>query len=298
MEDLIFDIEKFAVHDGPGIRTVVFMKGCPLHCIWCHNPESQSFGQELLYDARKCMSCGRCVQVCQQKCHSIVDGAHIFNRAQCIACGRCASNCPAEALEAVGKSMSINDVMNSVLADKVFYDNSNGGLTLSGGEPLAHFDFTKALLEAAKNAGIHTCIETCGYAAQEKVRALLPCVDLWLWDVKSTPDMHRQLTGVESTLILENLRMIDEAGAKICLRCPLIPGINDSNEHLQQIADLANSLKGCQRIDIEPYHPLGEGKALKLGREMTFHAEQPSASRVMEYYDFLKKRTSIPIHKP
>ncbi len=274
------------------------MKGCPLHCIWCHNPESQSFNQELLYDARKCMSCGRCVQVCPQKCHSIVDGRHILDRAQCIACGKCASNCPGEALEAVGMPMSVKDVMDSVLTDKVFYDNSNGGITLSGGEPLAHFEFTKALLEAAKNAGIHTCIETCGYAAQEKIRALLPCVDLWLWDVKSSPDAHRQLTGVESVLILENLRMIDEAGAKIWLRCPLVPGINDSNEHLQHIADLANSLKGCQRIDIEPYHPLGEGKTFKLGRENTFHAEQPSASKVLEYYDFMKARTDIPIYKP
>ena len=298
MEALVFDIEKFAVHDGPGIRTVVFMKGCPLRCVWCHNPESQSFKKELFFTPEKCIGCGWCVSACPQKCHIITEGRHLFDREKCVACGRCASKCYAEALEAVGKRMSVEEVMKSVLADKLFYDNSNGGITLSGGEPLAHYDFTLELLEASKAAGLHTCIETCGYAAPEKVRTLLPFVDLWLWDVKATPEMHKELTGVEFQPILDNLRMIDEAGAKMWLRCPLVHGVNDSEAHLLQIAELANSLRGCQRIDIEPYHPLGEGKAQRLGRSNVFHAEFTDKSIVKEYEKTLKAHTNVQVYSP
>lgn len=298
MEALVFDIEKFAVHDGPGIRTVVFIKGCPLRCVWCHNPESQSFKTELFFTPEKCIGCGWCVSACQQKCHLIQDGRHLFDREKCVACGRCASKCYAEALEVVGKRMSVEEVMKSVLADKLFYDNSNGGVTLSGGEPMANIEFTYELLKASKTAGLHTCIETCGFAPPDNVHALLPLVDLWLWDVKATPEMHKRLTGVEFQLILDNLRMIDEEGAKMWLRCPLVHGVNDSNEHLLQIAKLASSLHGCERIDIEPYHPLGEGKAQRLGRSDIFHAEFTSKEIVKEYESILKAHTSVQVYSP
>ena len=181
---IVFDIEKFAVHDGPGIRTVVFIKGCPLHCRWCHNPESQSFEPELLFDSGKCTMCGKCVSVCPQNCHSITDGKHSFNRADCIQCGKCPESCPAEALKAVGRKMSVSEVMAEVEKDRVFYQNSGGGITLSGGDPLAHFAFSSALLKAAKASGIHTAVETSGFAPWERIDELLPLVDLWLWDIK------------------------------------------------------------------------------------------------------------------
>ena len=228
---LIFDIEKFAVHDGPGIRTVVFLKGCPLRCIWCHNPESQSFEQERMASA---------------------DGR--------------------SPPETVGRPMTVEEVMDQVRKDKAFYDNSGGGLTVSGGEPLAHFEFTRELLAAAKSEGIHTAVETSGLAPRERIEALLPLVDLWLWDVKAHPSQHKELIGVEVAPILDNLAFIAEHGAKIILRCPLVPGVNDSDEALQHIRRLSKNTSGVIRVDIEPYHPMGEDKNRRLGRTGFFTA--------------------------
>ena len=181
---LIFDIEKFAVHDGPGIRTVVFLKGCPLHCLWCHNPESHSFEPELLFHDTKCTQCRRCSVVCPKDCHAFgEDGQHRIDRERCLHCGRCTTECPTGALEIAGKPMTVPQVMEEVLADKVFYDHSGGGLTISGGEPLAHADFTRELLAASRQAGVNTCVETSGYAPWTQIEPLIPLVDLWLWDV-------------------------------------------------------------------------------------------------------------------
>ncbi|MBR4611178.1 MAG: glycyl-radical enzyme activating protein [Kiritimatiellae bacterium] len=230
MKTLVFDIEKFAVHDGPGIRTVVFLKGCPLRCLWCHNPESQSFEQETMEG---------------------VNGGPP---------------------ETVGKAMTVEEVMASVRKDKPFYDSSDGGLTISGGEPLAHFEFTRALLAAAKAEGIHTAVETSGFAPRERIEALLPLVDLWLWDVKAPPAIHKKLIGVEAAPILDNLAFIAACGAAIVLRCPLVPGVNDSDEALAHIVNLAKKTPGVRKIDIEPYHPMGEGKSRRLGRTGYFTA--------------------------
>ena len=231
MNNLIFDIEKFAVHDGPGIRTVVFLKGCPLRCLWCHNPESQSFEPEQM---------------------ASVDG-----------------KAPPET---VGRAMTVEEVMAEVRKDKPFYDNSGGGLTVSGGEPLAHFEFTRELLAAAKGEGIHTAVETSGFAPRERIEALLPLVDLWLWDVKAPPSLHRKLVGVEAAPILDNLAFLASRGAKSILRCPLVPGVNDSDEALRHIRRLFETTPGVLRIDIEPYHPMGEDKNRRLGRTDWFRA--------------------------
>ena len=230
MTTLVFDIEKFAVHDGPGIRSVVFLKGCPLRCRWCHNPESQSFGQETMAG---------------------VNGGPP---------------------ETVGRPMTVEEVMESVRRDKPFYDSSGGGLTVSGGEPLAHFEFTCALLAAAKGEGIHTAIETSGFAPRERIEALLPLVDLWRWDVKAPPELHDKLTGVPAAPILGNLDFIASRGAEIVLRCPLVPGVNDSDAALAHIAHLAKATSCVRRVEIEPYHPLGEGKSRRLGRADCFTA--------------------------
>ena len=295
---VVFDIEKFAVHDGPGIRTVVFMKGCPLHCLWCHNPESQSFQPEIFFMPEKCTACGRCAVPCPRHCHVFRDGVHSFERTHCIKCGKCADACLTGALENTGRIMSVSEVMRQVLADRLFYENSGGGVTLSGGEPLAHFAFSLALLKRAKSEGIHTAVETCGYASKEKVSALLPYVDLWLWDVKAAPDSHLRLTGVSAGPVLENLYCIDAAGTAIVLRCPLVPGINDRDEDLLHIAELAESLHHVRRIDLEPYHPLGESKSRHLGRSEVFHADFVPAEKIKEYARIIGTHTSVKIHHP
>ncbi|MBR6372760.1 MAG: glycyl-radical enzyme activating protein, partial [Victivallales bacterium] len=187
-------------------------------------------------------------------------------------CGLCAESCPTDALKLLGRRMSVDEVMRDVMKDQVFYEHSGGGITLSGGEPLAHFDFSSSLLRAAKAAGLHTAVETSGFASWEHIQALIPMVDLWLWDVKTIPEKHEKLTGMPAELILDNLKNLDQARASIILRCPLIPGVNDSDAELMHIAALANECSHVQRIDLEPYHPLGEGKSQKLGRNNIFHS--------------------------
>ena len=292
---VVFDIEKFAVHDGPGIRTVVFLKGCPLRCIWCHNPESQAFEPEVLLDNAKCTRCGSCAAVCPQNCHQITGAEHAFVRTGCRHCGRCMDYCPTEALKLAGREMSVSEVLTEVLKDEPFYRNSGGGLTLSGGEPLARFEFTSALLEAAKQAKLHTAIETSGFAPWEHIKALLHLTDLWLWDVKAAPDRHEELTGVPAGPILENLAKLDGSGAAIVLRCPLVPGVNDDEMALRHIADTANKFSHVQRIDLEPYHPLGEGKGRELGRNEVFHADFASADDKKRWCDTLTALTRTPV---
>ncbi|MBR4957477.1 MAG: glycyl-radical enzyme activating protein, partial [Lentisphaeria bacterium] len=253
---VVFDIQKFSVHDGPGIRTTVFVKGCPLRCQWCHNPESQSMRPEIFFTPEKCVGCGRCAAVCPEKCHHLTQ-SHLFDRDQCRRCGKCAGVCLPEALELAGRSVTVAETLAKVLEDKIFYETSGGGMTVSGGEPMMQFDFALELARKAKENGLHVAMETCGFAPQENFEAILPYIDLFLFDIKSTdPEKHRKFTGPDFTLIHENLRMIDRCGKKFRLRCPLIPGVNDSEKELAGIAALANTLDNVQGIDIEPYHPL------------------------------------------
>ena len=290
----VFDIKKFAIHDGPGIRTTVFMKGCPLRCVWCHNPESISPEIEISLVEHKCIGCGWCFENCPNQGHQMVDGKRVFDRSKCIRCGLCASRCYADALEVIGKEMCVSEVITEVMKDKPFYDNSDGGMTLSGGEPMLQFEFTKALLVAAKEQGLHCCLDTCGFAPFECYREILQYVDIFLYDLKNTdPDRHKEFTGVPLQPILDNLRSLSDAGATIWLRCPIIPGINDREEHLIATGMIAESLPGIKQVTVHPYHPLGSSKSKNIGKDYSLSDKDFAAREdVAKWVEMIASQTS------
>ncbi len=295
---LIFNIQRFSVNDGPGIRTNVFFKGCPLNCLWCHNPESKSVKPELGFVVSKCIGCGHCLTQCPGRCHTMEHGEHVIDRTKCLACRACERFC-AGALEIMGREMTVDEVLSEVMKDEIFYKTSNGGMTVSGGEPMIQFPFITELLRAAKDRGLTCCMETCGFAAWARFEEIMPFVDLFLYDVKETdPARHREYTGADNALILENLRRLDGAGAKTVLRCPIIPGLNDRDDHFAAVARLADSLKNVQGIDIEPYHPLGKTKCENLGRDYPLAGLSfPDKAQVQAWIDALAAQTRVPVRQ-
>ena len=293
----VFDIQKFSLHDGPGIRTTVFLKGCPLHCRWCHNPESQSFRPELLFDRQRCIGCQACAAVCREHCHTFRDEVHRLERSRCIGCGHCIAVCPTRALSMAGRLPSSDEIVKTVLEDRLFYEESYGGVTLSGGEPLAQPEFALEILTELQNAGIHTAVETCG-AVPPTVLARFPeKVNLWLFDIKAAPEKHQALTGTPADGILSNLRFLAEQGAALILRCPLIPGLNDSEADLTYLADLADRLPGVLALEVEPHHPLGLDKYVKLDRVPQYQGDAPSDDMVRHWLAALGQRCRVPVRK-
>jgi len=261
----VFDLSRYCLNDGPGIRTTVFLKGCPLRCVWCHNPESQSIRPEILFSSNHCVKCGACVAVCPQGCHTI-EGEHSFDREKCLGCGRCATACPTNALRIVGKTVTAEEIIAQVRKDKSFFNASGGGLTVSGGEPTVQIDFLEQLLILAKREGIGTAVETCGYASQRSFERIAPYTDYFLFDYKeSDPEKHFFFTGKKPLLILENLSFLDRIGANIILRIPLIPGYNATTEHLNGIREVVQTFRSIQKVEVLPYHPLGVSKEAELG---------------------------------
>lgn len=270
----VFNIQRFCTHDGPGIRTVVFLKGCPLRCAWCHNPESQSAHTQILFDGDKCIGCSSCARLCTNGANIWQDGEHIYHRDVCNLCLACVNACPSGALELCGKGVSTQEVIEALLRDKDFYEESGGGITLSGGEPLMQYEFCLEVLQMAKKENLHTAIETSGYC-QKSLDEIRKYIDLWLYDIKlATEEEHLKYTGVSNSVITQNLCRLDFLGAQIILRCPIIPEVNLNKDHFDFIAELANSLNSVIGIQFAPYHPLGIEKAKKLGKAQAYTSSE------------------------
>ncbi len=253
----IFDIQRGSYVDGPGIRTTVFFKGCNLHCAWCHNPESQGFKPQMMFYKNKCTGCGKC----KEKCPNMLE--------KCNLCGRCTLFCPQEAREICGKEYTVREVFREIIQDKTFYDNSNGGVTFSGGECMLQIDFLAEILKACKENGIHTAVDTAGYIPFEHFLRILPFTDLFHYDIKIFDSQkHKTYTGVENDLILENLRKLLSTGKDVWIRIPIIGGVNDTVEEMRRIKAFLVSCGVPKKIDLLPYHEIGNHKYVALGKEL------------------------------
>jgi len=280
----VFDVQRYSIHDGPGIRTTVFLKGCPLTCLWCQNPESQLRRSQLFFLADRCQGCGVCVSVCPNGAVKLVDGKSLTDRDLCDGTGTCVPACPNEARSLVGRRATASEIFREVAADAIFYESSGGGVTLSGGEPLAQSTFSAALLGLCREAGFHTAVETCGHASWRAVSEVVPLADLVLFDFKHMdPQAHSRCTGVSNDLILDNARRIHhELGKAMIARVPIVPGYNDSTENISAVAKfVADEFGGSVAVNLIPYHRMGGSKLERLGRSADELDITPPASEHM-----------------
>jgi pyruvate formate lyase activating enzyme len=263
----IFDIRKYSVHDGPGIRTTVFLKGCPLDCWWCHNPESQSAAPEPMLRPNLCIACDVCIETCAQGAIARQQGQLTWARERCTSCGECAAACLAGARELAGREYTPGEVLAELERDRLFYEESGGGVTFSGGEPLLQWRFLAEVLQGCRRLELHTALDTSGFAAWEVFERVLPCTDLVLFDLKHTdPAQHLKYTGVPLAPILTNLRRLGERGVPVWLRVPLVPGVNDDEPNLHRVGKLAAALPNIRQVNLLPYHNTAAGKYEHLGR--------------------------------
>lgn len=288
---IIFNIQKFCVHDGPGIRTTVFFKGCPLKCMWCHNPESQNARKEMLYDKNKCTLCGKCISICPQGALVIEESIIKTDINKCNFCGKCCIYCVNGAREIAGKEYTVDEVVNAVLKDKIFYEESNGGVTLSGGEPLINIDFVEELLMKLKSNNIHTAVDTCGAVNFDILERASKYTDLFLYDLKAMDDeKHIKYTGVSNKIIIENLKRLSKIYNNINIRMPIIEGVNADFDHIGEVLRLIDGL-GIVNVNLLPYHDISQHKYFKLGR--TYNSEimaKPSDDKMNSFKEIFESK--------
>ena len=279
----IVDLKRFAVHDGPGIRTTLFLKGCPLSCVWCHNPESIRRMPELGLLKNKCVLCGECAKVCPESCHSFSDGTHRIDRSKCIACGKCVSACLYDALILYGRRLSAEEAARLILEDRFFYEYSNGGATVSGGEPLLQTEFCAELFRLLKTEGVHCAVDTCGNVPWSAFERMLPLTDLFLYDFKEIDsEKHKAFTGAPNERILENLKRLSGCGVPIEIRMPLVPEYNMSDSDLSGAGEFLSGLKNITAVRLLAYHSLAHSKYESVGHTDTMPDVPAPSAEMME----------------
>ncbi len=284
VKGLIFDIKRYAIHDGPGIRTTVFFKGCPLRCQWCQNPEGQESTPEIMVRSERCVEeCQDCVSQCLQDAISKDGKVILVDQPKCDFCAKCSEVCVYEAIDIIGREVEVQDVVDEMEKDRIFFDESGGGISFSGGEPLMQLDFLSALLEEVKKREIRITVDTCGYAPFDAFGRIRENVDLFLYDMKIMDDKkHKEYTGMSNQFIIENLRKLSEKGANIAIRIPIIPGVNDDEENIQSIAKFLLSLDNIKHINLLPFHRGGIEKYKRLGKEIQAKAVPPPSNEKIE----------------
>lgn len=279
MNGIICEIEKFAIHDGPGIRTVVFFKGCPLRCLWCSNPETLKMNPQVYYNMNKCISCFSCINVCDDNSIEKNGDKITINRDKCISCDKCIDICPVGALSKVGKDITVDKLFEEIIKDEAYFRNSGGGVTLSGGEVLLQSEFAAEFLKKCKEEYIHTAIETSGYADIDIIKKVIRYTDFIMYDIKHTDDdTHKKLTGVSNKKIIDNLKKISELNKKIVIRIPLIHGLNDSDTNIRNTCLIAE-LCGIQEIHILPYHEMGKEKYRQLEKKYSLGGDNRNSDK-------------------
>ncbi len=296
MTGTIFDIKRYAIHDGPGIRTTVFLKGCPMRCAWCHNPESRAAGPEMSVRTSRCIACGRCAEACPHDAVSRPGNPKGTDPNKCTLCGACVEACPTGAREIIGRQVTVEETMDEILRDRVFFEQSGGGVTFSGGEPLAQPEFLAAMLARCKAEELHTALDTSCHAPWEILEGVLPMVGLFLCDLKQMDARrHEDVTGVSNELILENLRQLDRRGAEITVRIPVIPGVNDDEANLEASGRFVASLSAVARVDLLPYNEAVRGKLGRLGGDYVPLETTPPTNEQMKTIAARLKRFGLQV---
>ena len=289
----VFNIQRYSIHDGPGIRTTVFLKGCPLNCWWCQNPESQLSSQEMIFWGDRCIGCGACSTICPSDAIQIKNGIPVTEKERCILCRKCIEKCPALAREIIGEKLTIEKVIKEIEKDLVFYEESGGGVTFSGGEPLGQSEFLECLLNGCREKKIHTAVDTSGYISWEILNKIYPKVDLFLYDLKLMGnERHKKYTGVSNEIILENLKKLSSVHHNISIRFPVIPGINDDDQNIKKTGEFLSSLKITQ-VNLLPYHNIGIDKYRRLGRTYQLVTTQPPSEEKLSQISVILRKFNL-----